>query len=408
MATTTKPSLRHRLFSPSPKLPSTDQDREQGSLNTSLTANNHRVPFYRRKPAPSAAALSDSSLKAQKPSFLTRVVTKVVPCVSAPDSPQGPNDTAFVLNDLSNSRSDISQPEQQQGHDLDISPPLAAGFTIPPPSSHPSSPTDSDIVVPPPVSASLLPEDETDGMTSGAVQPPGSLGTEIVHTHTHDSSEDSDRTSFTDDDHEIHHILDEQEEEERLIKAGGSGIPIGPDGVPKPLLPPIAPEHVGRKCLVLDLDETLAVAQADFVVPVEIEYHWHHFHVLKRPGVDDFLKQMGQIYEVVVFTASLSKYADPVLDKLDIHHVVAHRLFRESCYNHKGNYVKDLSQLGRPIADTIILDNSPASYIFHPNNAVPVSSWFNDPHDAELTDLIPFLADLTSVPDVRGILDGAR
>jgi len=117
---------------------------------------------------------------------------------------------------------------------------------------------------------------------------------------------------------------------------------------------------------------------------------------------------MGEIYEVIIFTASLSKYADPVLDKLDIHRVVAHRLFRESCFNHKGNYVKDLSQLGRPIADTIILDNSPASYIFHPHNAVPVSSWFNDPHDAELTDLIPFLADLTAVPDVRGILDGAR
>lgn len=50
-----------------------------------------------------------------------------------------------------------------------------------------------------------------------------------------------------------------------------------------------------------------AVQQADFIVPVEIEYHWHHFHVLKRPGVDDFLKQMGEIYEVVIFTASLSK-----------------------------------------------------------------------------------------------------
>ena len=69
---------------------------------------------------------------------------------------------------------------------------------------------------------------------------------------------------------------------------------------------------------------------------------------------------------------------------------------------------QDLSQLGRPIADTIILDNSPASYIFHPNNAVPVSSWFNDPHDTELTDLVPFLADLSTVEDVRGILDGAR
>jgi RNA polymerase II subunit A small phosphatase-like protein len=25
---------------------------------------------------------------------------------------------------------------------------------------------------------------------------------------------------------------------------------------------------------------------------------------------------------------------------LDKHNVVRHRLFRESCYNHKGNYVK--------------------------------------------------------------------
>jgi TFIIF-interacting CTD phosphatase-like protein len=49
------------------------------------------------------------------------------------------------------------------------------------------------------------------------------------------------------------------------------------------------------------------VQQADFVVPVEIEYHWHHFHVLKRPGVDEFLRKMGEIYEVVIFTASLSK-----------------------------------------------------------------------------------------------------
>lgn len=80
-----------------------------------------------------------------------------------------------------------------------------------------------------------------------------------------------------------------------------------------------------------------------------------------------------------------------------------------SCYSLSlTNSLKDLSQLGRPIADTIILDNSPASYIFNPNNAVPVSSWFNDPHDAELTDLIPFLKDLTDVQDIRGILDPTR
>lgn len=39
------------------------------------------------------------------------------------------------------------------------------------------------------------------------------------------------------------------------------------------------------------------------------------------------------------------QYGDPLLDQLDIHHVVHHRLFRESCYNHQGNYVKVFAQV---------------------------------------------------------------
>jgi RNA polymerase II subunit A small phosphatase-like protein len=50
-----------------------------------------------------------------------------------------------------------------------------------------------------------------------------------------------------------------------------------------------------------------SIQQADYVVPVEIEYHWHNVYVIKRPGVDNFLKKMGEIFEIVVFTASLSK-----------------------------------------------------------------------------------------------------
>ncbi len=39
-------------------------------------------------------------------------------------------------------------------------------------------------------------------------------------------------------------------------------------------------------------------------------------------------------------SSNVVKYGDPLLDQLDIHGVVHHRLFRESCYNHQGNYVK--------------------------------------------------------------------
>ncbi|KKK22594.1 hypothetical protein ARAM_007343 [Aspergillus rambellii] len=179
------------------------------------------------------------------------------------------------------------------------------------------------------------------------------------------------------------------------------------------LLPPALPHLRDRKCLVLDLDETLVhssfkvLERADFTIPVEIEGQYHNIYVIKRPGVDQFMKRVGELYEVVVFTASVSKYGDPLLDQLDIHGVVHHRLFRDSCYNHQGNYVKDLSQVGRDLRHTIIIDNSPTSYIFHPQHAIPISSWFSDAHDNELLDLIPVLEDLagSEVRDVSLVLD---
>lgn len=64
------------------------------------------------------------------------------------------------------------------------------------------------------------------------------------------------------------------------------------------------------------------------------------------------------------------QYADPVSDLLDKWGAFRSRLFREACVFHKGNYVKDLSRLGRDLNKVIIIDNSPASYIFHPDNAV--------------------------------------
>ncbi|QHS74737.1 phosphatase [Saccharomyces paradoxus] len=179
------------------------------------------------------------------------------------------------------------------------------------------------------------------------------------------------------------------------------------------LLPPQDESIKGKKCLILDLDETLVhssfkyLRSADFVLPVEIDDQVHNVYVIKRPGVEEFLERVGKLFEVVVFTASVSRYGDPLLDILDTDKVIHHRLFREACYNYEGNYIKNLSQIGRPLSDIIILDNSPASYIFHPQHAIPISSWFSDTHDNELLDIIPLLEDLsvkTSL-DVGKILD---
>lgn len=173
------------------------------------------------------------------------------------------------------------------------------------------------------------------------------------------------------------------------------------------LLPPPLPQHGNKKCLVLDLDETLVhssfkpVPEADFIVPVEIDDQVHQVYVLKRPHVDEFMKQVGELFEVVVFTASVPKYADPVIDLLDIHQAVHYRLFRDGCVQHQGSFVKDLSRLGRDLQSVAIVDNSAASYLFHPQNAIPIKTWLDDRGDSDLLTLLPFLEELAACDDVR-------
>jgi carboxy-terminal domain RNA polymerase II polypeptide A small phosphatase len=129
----------------------------------------------------------------------------------------------------------------------------------------------------------------------------------------------------------------------------------------------------------------------------------HFVYVMKRPGVDNFLLEMSKFYEIIIYTASLNKYADPLLDLLDTHKVVRSRLFRESCVYYEGSYVKDLSIINRDLSQTIIVDNSPNSYIFHPENAIDCSSFIDDPNDRELDQIGACLVGIQGVKDVRNI-----
>jgi RNA polymerase II subunit A small phosphatase-like protein len=181
---------------------------------------------------------------------------------------------------------------------------------------------------------------------------------------------------------------------------------------PKWLMDPLSDEDrkANRKTLVLDLDETLVhssftyIPDADFVIEIELDGAVYKVYVRKRPGVDEFMKAVAKRFEVVIFTASLAKYADPLLDILDKDRVVKKRLFREACVQHYGNYVKDLSLLGRKLEHSIIIDNSPFSYMFQPDNAIPITSWFNDKSDRQLYELLPFLETLVEVDDVSTVL----
>merc|ERR1719162_177 len=96
-----------------------------------------------------------------------------------------------------------------------------------------------------------------------------------------------------------------------------------PPGTPQPMT------------LVLDLEETLVHPSFDR------KFGWRH---AKRPGVDKFLEslsclkkndetgeyQFRKMFEIVIFTSSLSHTADEVIRLLDTKNIILGKLYREA------------------------------------------------------------------------------
>ena len=179
-----------------------------------------------------------------------------------------------------------------------------------------------------------------------------------------------------------------------------------------------------KKVLVLDLDETLIHAHQadvlghsikpadslpDFMFHADIDHHHVRFLVHKRPHVDHFLSVVSQWFELVVFTASMEIYGKGVADKLDRSQKMLHRrYYRQHCTPDLGTYTKDLSTITTDLSSVFILDNSPGAYRLYPDNAIPIKSWFSDPSDTALLELLPVLDALRFVSDVRSILRSVR
>ena len=167
---------------------------------------------------------------------------------------------------------------------------------------------------------------------------------------------------------------------------------------PRPLIPRRQPSYsaqtspssrLSQKTLVIDLDETLIhslakggrmssghMVEVKLNIPVGFggttlaPQHPILYYVHKRPHCDDFLRKVCKWYNLVVFTASVQEYADPVIDWLEQERkFFSGRYYRQHCTFRNGAYIKDLSSVEPDLSKVMILDNSPMSYIFHEGNA---------------------------------------
>ena len=180
---------------------------------------------------------------------------------------------------------------------------------------------------------------------------------------------------------------------------------------PKKLLLPPKPHDLTKKTLILDLDETLVHSsftpfeKNDIVLNVDFEGVMYNIYVLVRPDAELFIKTVAKFFELVIFTASISKYASPLLDILDKEKNIKYRLYRDQCTFINGIYIKDLKRCNRSLKDLIIVDNSPIAYTFDSDNGLPIKTWIEDPDDNELMKLVPILEFLSKTKDVRKFID---
>ena len=173
-----------------------------------------------------------------------------------------------------------------------------------------------------------------------------------------------------------------------------------------------------KKTLILDLDETLIRSEFSINNNSQSAQNKVEFidsdtgdlitaGVILRPGVKDFLEAVSAIFEVGVFTAGVKEYADAVIDFLDPENkFFSFRLYRNDCVKIGRAYIKDLRVVDRDLSNVVIVDNSLYSFVNQLSNGILISSFYDDPEDLELMNILKYLMDCMLVcEDVEYVND---
>ena len=168
-----------------------------------------------------------------------------------------------------------------------------------------------------------------------------------------------------------------------------------------PSIPYLINKSNKKYTLVLDLDETL--------IHFKVNPNNNNSGILQfRPYISEFLSNIKDFYELIVFTAATKEYADPIIDAIEQKGIkFDHRLYRIHTIIRGNDFVKDLSKLGRDLGRIIIVDNMEQNYKLQPYNGITIRPfWGKDTNDMALFDLLNILIKIVKMDmDVR---DGIR
>ena len=115
--------------------------------------------------------------------------------------------------------------------------------------------------------------------------------------------------------------------------------------------------------LILDLDETLI----KFVTNI----NYPKGKIIFRPGLIQFLNKVFPLFDLILWTIAKKDYADEMINNIekDKKYFTA-RLYRDHASYKNNIYVKDLSNLGRPLDKIIIIDDKESNFSLQRSNGI--------------------------------------
>lgn len=167
-----------------------------------------------------------------------------------------------------------------------------------------------------------------------------------------------------------------------------------------------------RILLILDLDETLVHASE---TPLEHppDLILEPYFVYKRPGLDTFLTQCGQVFDLAIWSSGLELYVSKVATMILPHAVELKFLWsRQRCTYRRDQdtwleyFAKDLRKvrrLGHRLERILIVDDEPIKLRRNYGNAIYIKPFVGDPQDIELNLLMIYLRTLKECKDLRAI-----
>ena len=176
-----------------------------------------------------------------------------------------------------------------------------------------------------------------------------------------------------------------------------------------------------RLLLILDLDETLIHARKT-ALDRPADFRVAQFHVYRRPGLDTFLRDVAQDFELAVWSSASDSYVEAIVENIfddpsSLHFVWGRsrtsyqRIFSDSDEYERylmgetvfRKQLKKVARRGWPLERILIVDDTPEKAAQNYGNAIYPRPYEGQEDDNELALLSAYLRTLKDVENVRAL-----